>query len=145
MDGELNPYHVEKQDLSKGDVAKIIMLHNEKDMLFSEMELLDSDDPSLRSYAKKIEDLEFRMQDAWKWDRDATKHTHWFQAPHCTCPSMDNWDEQVYGVGGRRWITGGCPLHSPIVFVPLTNKRYSRTLVICSWLILAAIAVWFNS
>ena len=113
MDHTLNPLLVEEQDLSKGDIAKITMLHNEKDMLFKEMEQLDSDDPSLRSYVEKIEDIEFRMQDAWKWDRDATKHTHWFQAPHCTCPVLDNWDEQYFGIG-RRWMTGGCPLHSII-------------------------------
>lgn len=108
MDGILNPKFVKEQDLTKADEAKIHLLHNEKQMLFAEMEKLEADDPSLRSYVAKIEDLEFRMQDAWKWDRDADKHTHWFQAPHCKCPQMDNWDM----AGTKYRVTNGdCPLH----------------------------------
>ena len=108
MEGLLNPKFVKDQKLTKGDIAKITLLHNEKDMLFAEMKELEADDPSLRSYVERIQDLEFRMQDAWKWDRDADKHTHWFQAPHCKCPYMDNWD--LFGTKYRT-ITGSCPLH----------------------------------
>ena len=107
----LNQRLVEKQGLSRGDVAKIKMLHNEREMLFKKMEALDpvADRHELREHCvKDLERLEFALQEAWKFPQDAKMHSWWFRAPHCSCPYMDNQD--MLGTE-YKYINGDCPLH----------------------------------
>lgn len=82
----LNPFLVEQQKLTKRDVKKIFKLHQEKSLVFDEMET--SDDLRL---VEEVKQLEFKLQDAWKFPRDKNWH-RWFEVPRCTCPKMDNID-----------------------------------------------------
>ena len=94
------------------NVEQILDLHCEQIDLYEKAQNAKSSD-ELKELAVDLEDLEFRMQDAWNWKRDATKHTHWLFIPHCTCPKMDNRDP-IYA--GRRIISGSCPVHSTGAF-----------------------------
>lgn len=53
------------------------------------------------------QDNQFRLQDAWGFERDATKHRFWY-VPRCTCPKMDNDDRYFVGM---YYISVSCPVH----------------------------------
>ena len=36
-------------------------------------------------------DIQYKLQDAWGFERDSNYHRFW-DLPHCTCPVMDNND-----------------------------------------------------
>jgi len=59
-----------------------------------------------------IEEIEFLMQRAWGFEEDAAFHTWWYQAPHCTCPPIDN--AERFG-SKNKVIRQDCPLHGKIV------------------------------
>ena len=101
----LNPTLIEKQKLSPKDIDLLESLHFEMNNLknLSLEEISDIDE-----YITQIENLEYDMQEAWKFDRDSTYHTHWFTDPKCTCPKLDNYDLQ--GID-RKIISLKCPLH----------------------------------
>ena len=56
-----------------------------------------------------LEKLEFAMQDAWGFNKDAKMHTWWLRPKSCTCPKIDNLDPAYYGNG--KIIVSSCPLH----------------------------------
>lgn len=57
-----------------------------------------------------IEDIEFTLQGLWKFPRDVTFHSHWFEIKGCTCPQMDNLDPKFRGRG--KITAGDCPWHA---------------------------------
>ena len=87
-------------------LPEIIALHQERAEL-EEFMKLESDLFVLRQYDKLYTDIEFRLQDAWGFPRDAHYHRFW-NRPKCLCPQYDNDDS--YGTG-YSYITAGCPLH----------------------------------
>ena len=54
--------------------------------------------------------VEYRMQDAWGFPRDATRHTHWRLVPGCACPEGGN--RPLLGVPVRL-VADDCPFHGP--------------------------------
>ncbi len=100
-ESRLNKHLVEQQKLSEEDVRKIQGLHCEKDALYDQIE--ESGDPSI---LKEIEEVEFKLQDAWKFPRDVMYHRHW-EVPGCSCPRLDSIDDYPYA----KHYSGGCPLH----------------------------------
>jgi hypothetical protein len=96
---KLNSYLVIKQDLSNRDIAKIKKLHKKKNKLFSMVKywLKKGEFRKVIQSGKKIQEIEFSMQKAWKFNLDESKHTHWFLNPACSCPKMDNFDR--FGTG----------------------------------------------
>jgi hypothetical protein len=81
-------------------------LHVERLELEQFMEV-ESDPFILKQYNKLYTDIEFRLQDAWGFPRDANYHRFW-RRPKCLCPQYDNDDS--YGTG-YSYITASCPLH----------------------------------
>ena len=108
----INERLVKKLGLSPERRAAIIDLHEQRKGIFETMSRLNPSKTRarevLRSYVPLIESIEFKLQEEWGFDRDRSKHTWWFRAPHCQCPYYDNQDI-VYA--GQRIINASCPLH----------------------------------
>lgn len=103
----LNERLILQQKLSEGEVEHILRLHEHKLKLCAKMEALPPDNPKVKAYAKELEQLEFLLQEAWKFPRDANYHRFW-EMPHCTCPKMANDDAYPSGYYVR---TRDCPAH----------------------------------
>jgi len=56
-----------------------------------------------------IEDLEHALQGLWRFERNASYHTHWLDIAGCSCPKMDNLDPLYWGF--RRVINRECKWH----------------------------------
>lgn len=85
----LNKNLVETQKLSELDVDVLKALHCDRLRLFEKM-TGTHDSKELKRLALEMKEIEFSMQEAWKFPRDEKKHSWWFQLPKCTCPKMDN-------------------------------------------------------
>ena len=111
----LNPRLIQRQGLIPPEVAKIISLHELKDELFDKVKKLDpevlADKLEMRSFVNMLEEIEFDMQKAWKFDVNRDYHTHWYQIPHCKCPYADNLERM--GVE-QRVIRKDCPCHGEL-------------------------------
>lgn len=103
----LSPHLAVKQNLNIEDLETIRKVHIKRLKLFEKIES-ENDIVKLRKLADKVTEIEFELQDAWKFDRDAKFHSWWFNAPKCTCPKLDN-NERI-GTG-TFIINGNCLLH----------------------------------
>ena len=103
----LNEHLILQQKLSESEVLQILKLHEYKLTIRAKMRALPSDNPKIKAYAKDLERVEFLLQDAWKFERNINYHKFW-EAPHCTCPKMDNDDAYPTGYYVRHL---GCPVH----------------------------------
>lgn len=103
----LNERLVLQQKLSESEVAEILRLHEYKLTIRAKMKALPPDNPKIKAYAKDLEQIEFLLQDAWKFERNINYHKFW-EAPHCTCPKMDNDDAWPTGYYVKNF---GCPVH----------------------------------
>jgi len=107
----LNPFFVLTQNLEKDNLDKITKLHNELHDLFKEIEEC-TEPKEYPNYIQKVETIEYALQEAWKFDRDATKHSWWYKIPHCQCPDLDN--RERWGVA-QRVINKECPVHGELL------------------------------
>ena len=88
----------------------IIHLHEVKYLLMVEMDSSSSSGMGsdvLKTYAKLITEVEFKLQDAWGFPRNNDYHRFW-DLPGCKCPKMDNDDRWPTGY---YVINGDCPIH----------------------------------
>jgi len=77
---------IEQNNVSDDDVLTLTILHQEKDSLFELLEEIDDKtDAEIYEIVLEIEDLEFLMQQVWKFKQDKKYHTHWAYTPNCTC------------------------------------------------------------
>lgn len=110
----LSSHLIKQQNRTEEDIDNIVDLHNELHKAFDHMEAVDLEDEGaqkhLQDCAIVVKEIEFRLQEAWGFERNEDCHSWWFQVPHCTCPVLDNWD---YVGCELAVITGGCPIHSP--------------------------------
>jgi len=107
IESYVSPKLVVKQRITYEELDVIKMIHREKIDLFKAIE--EEDDPvKLKELAKQITDIEYCLQDAWKFERDIKNHTLWFNAPKCTCPKIDNMDDLGSGFAH---MASDCPLH----------------------------------
>lgn len=109
----LNTRLVKQQGLNKDEEQGIINLHIRKQNLFDEMDraLLIGDKDELKRLDALVTDLEFVLQDAWRFPRDIKFHKFW-ERPGCSCPRMDNNDAWPTGYYVR---SGGCLIHGDLV------------------------------
>lgn len=111
----LNPHLIVKQGLNEDEVRLLEELHEKRLNLFKLMASCDpkmkGDRVMLAEYAQQVEQLEFRMQEAWKFDKDRNMHSWWFRVPHCRCPKLDN--EEHIGTP-YRIFTQDCPVHGEL-------------------------------
>lgn len=71
-----------------------------------------SDRHHLRGIARRVEELEFHLQRLWRFDQDASYHTHWLRIPGCTCPV----DANIALRGHKlRLIAKNCPVFGDAV------------------------------
>lgn len=106
----LNARLIEKQGLRATEIEQLCSLHDIREELFEAMKNLnpETDPRKLQQCALLVQDIEFRLQKAWKFPQDPNFHTWWFVTPHCTCPVLDNMDY----AGSSLYATDhACPLH----------------------------------
>ena len=103
----LNERLIIQKGLSEAEVEQILRLHEYKLTIRGKMKALPPNNPKIRAYAKELEQLEFLLQEAWKFPRDANFHRFW-EMPHCTCPKMDNEDAYPSGYYVKNL---SCPVH----------------------------------
>ena len=101
----INEKTLDKQQ-AWGNLDTIKELH--KARLSLEDLMKSTDVPSiLRACDNLYAEIEFALQDAWLFPRDANYHRVW-NRPKCKCPKMDNDDAYP---SGYRYVAGNCPLH----------------------------------
>lgn len=111
----LSPNMVLVQNLSVDDLDKLILLHEKLHSLFDEMRECKNM-AVLPSYVKRVEEIEYEMQLAWKFPKDPSKHCWWYRVPHCKCPEIDN--QENWGIP-RRVINRECPVHGNLLTLSL--------------------------
>jgi hypothetical protein len=102
----LNQNLISRNELNEGDVSKLSKLHHIKWCFFNLAEKLE-DKNELKSISEIITQIEFQLQNVWKFNQDSVYHKFW-EIPKCSCPKMDN--EEVYGTG-HRYINTNCLYH----------------------------------
>jgi hypothetical protein len=105
----LNHYLVRKQGLDQDQVDYIKDLHielHERQMSIADKDVLTEAEATV--YIDAIENLEFQLQEAWGFPRDANRHTNWFLDPNCDCAKLDNRD--ALGCV-ERYYNSGCKVH----------------------------------
>jgi len=107
---KLNPNLVAKQNLTNKDIALIRKLHKKKNKLFKMAKYYLKKHYMLRARdtGRLLEEIEFKMQDAWGFERNSDMHTHWVFNPACNCPKLDNIDKFYTGY---REYSGTCIVH----------------------------------
>lgn len=101
----LNLALIKKQDCLE-NVSAILEKHRERLEIHVAM-METSDSTLLQLYDQMYTDVEFELQDLWKFERNANFHRFW-ERPKCGCPRMDNMDWYPY----KSVISGGCKVHS---------------------------------
>lgn len=107
---KINKVLLLKQNCAE-NLAKIKELHQQKRDIYQKI-ILSEDADFLKKYAEQITDIEFQLQDAWKFPRDRNFHRFW-ETPKCRCPRMDNEDHYPHGY---YFFSLDCPLHGQISF-----------------------------
>jgi len=124
---EYNQKLIKENGLTSKDVKKLDPLYDELNEIFSEMNEYkgkELTEEKSTEFIKRIEDLEFRMQEAWKFPKSDSFHKYWRLNPLCECPQMDN--DDMFGTD-TRVISQECPLHGFLI----KNKRdYKKELII---------------
>ena len=105
----LNAELIKKQKVDKAGIEMIKYLHGMRSRIYDLMEAV-TDEDQLKRLFRLATDVEFLLQDAWKFERNIFMHP-WYKVPKCTCPKMDNKDPFYYG--GGKVIVGDCPWHWP--------------------------------
>lgn len=105
---KLNARMVERQNLSPEDIEVVKALHLKRIALHEVMET--ADESLLKELDEKCTKLEFEIQKAWGFKKDAKRHRFW-ERPRCSCPSMDNNDNYPTGIYS---IDQGCLLHGSV-------------------------------
>jgi len=102
----LNQSLIAKQGLTLSELITIEELHKTKQLLIWRMKHSKKPE-TLRRLANEITEIEYQLQDAWKFPRDVNFHRFW-ELPGCVCPVADN---------RERWGSGysihsqDCPIH----------------------------------
>lgn len=99
-----------QQGLSREEVEYVKHLHKLRLEVEEQMRIAPTKH-ILRGFNSCWTDLQFLLQDAWKFPRDSTRHRFW-EVPRCSCPRMDNEDSYP----NRYYtISCNCEVHGDIV------------------------------
>ncbi|WOZ57459.1 hypothetical protein [Pseudomonas phage vB_PseuGesM_254] len=96
-----NYAYAKSRGISDDDILLMEKEYAELDALLSRPD--DFENPVL-----KIENIEFRLQELWKFGKDKDKHSYWMQIDGCTCPIEDNLER--FGAGYRVY-SNSCKWH----------------------------------
>jgi hypothetical protein len=102
----LNERLIERQGLTEEAIKKLVNLHYDKLDIYQTAKNT-KDNNLLKELATKLREVEFAMQEAWGFKRDATYH-EWYNIPKCTCAKLDNYD-----LRGTKYsiVDALCPVH----------------------------------
>jgi hypothetical protein len=103
---KLNLNLIKKQGINKATLQKIKTLHLHKLMIYDLMDQIDNS-VQLKNFDQILTELEFELQDAWGFPRDARYHKFW-NRPCCACAKLDN--EDAYPTGYYNY-NDNCLLH----------------------------------
>lgn len=107
-DVHLNPKLIREKHISSARVKKILHIYKQLDKLFIKMR--DNPKCDLRKSSNRFHNLQYRLQDAWKFPKDICYHKFWL-LPKCECPKMDN--DDAYPTG-RYVMNSACPIHGDV-------------------------------
>lgn len=88
----INQKLVEQRNISKESVLEIEKLYKNIDKLFN-LAKKDKDltyPGSGKKYINSLREIEFKLQELWKFDKDISKHSYWNKLEKCSCPKLDN-------------------------------------------------------
>lgn len=105
----LNSYLVNTQGISAEGVELLKNLH----VLRLEVEEIMAgcnDAEHLHKCFETWTDIQYLLQDAWKFQRSVLYHMFW-TVPKCSCPKMDNRDNYPYGY---YTYDTSCPVHGTL-------------------------------
>lgn len=97
----LNWNLAQEKNLTWKQMQEIMRLHTERVDVFKQMKKTKSL-KKLIKLAIEIEQIEYRLQDAWKFERNRVSHTHWNRIPECMCKNYP---------GGERFFDSSCRIH----------------------------------
>lgn len=117
----INKFLLRRQDCEENRET-ILELHELKLAIYSMIEETDNRE-ELRDLALDLQEVEFCLQEMWKFEKDAKFHRFW-EYPKCTCPKMDNEDWYPH----RQVISMDCPLHgkSPAELAKIAAEKSIR-------------------
>lgn len=102
---------ITRQGLTKEDIAQLDILYaNLKEVFDRASESTDSKE--LACLSIKVEEIEFELQKAWKFEQNIAMHSYWNKIPNCDCPYYDNRD--LFGTG-KRIYNQSCPVHGHLI------------------------------
>jgi len=113
MDYSFNTRLARERGLSEIEMNKLQKLYNRVNEIFEVQrayidEGIKPDSKLLRSWDQMLHDIEYKIQEIWKFNKDKKFHHYWFEQPFCKCPKMDN--QERVGVGNFI-INCECPIH----------------------------------
>ncbi|KKN29959.1 hypothetical protein LCGC14_0838780 [marine sediment metagenome] len=110
-----------EQNLTGDDILAILASHKLRMMIFDVMKKIEPTSKEnvsrLRHFAKRIQQLEFEAQKQWKFEPDASKHSWWWDIPHCSCPVHANWktwNGRILGIKSdlcKEIVDANCIIH----------------------------------
>jgi tRNA U55 pseudouridine synthase TruB len=116
----LNLDLIKEKNLNETDILNMLKLYKEIENIFKIEEGLIKDfnkkteeeqekiKKELKSFDKRIKEIEFELQKLWRFDQKEFYHKYWFLQPACSCPKMDNYDNLGFD---RRIINCECLIH----------------------------------
>jgi len=103
---------IKRQKLNEEEIQELRILNILKMLVFKKTNTLNKDNLhelyQMQIIGKIVFEMELVAQELWKFGADVTKHTWWYQLPHCLCAVLDNHD--YFGVNYKS-ITKSCPIH----------------------------------
>lgn len=106
----INERLIERQQC-QDNVPLILDLHKERLKVEELLNVDEADDFLIEELYKSWVEIQFKLQDAWKFERNAHFHRPW-DIEGCTCPKMDN--DDMYPTG-RVIMNTECKIHKHLL------------------------------
>lgn len=104
----INPYLINKQNLSKNDVVNLLNLHIQK---FTLEDKFEDNGMEPEQYQKVWTEIQNKIQITWKLNPNEKKHIFW-EMKKCLCPKVEN--EDAYPTG-EYFYSVECPVHKHLI------------------------------
>ena len=105
----LNEALAKRQNISDEQRVNLQFLYKKLDDLIREEQLEErlSDKNVAKDYVRRMQNIEFQLQENWNFSKDPLCHTWWNSFDNCRCPKMDN-NERF---GHEKIHRQDCPFH----------------------------------
>ena len=105
MDVRLNRQLLKKQNIDDATERELLLTHKE---LYE----IKQNPEKYKNVLELVTDLEYRLQELWRFPKDSKFHTHQFEIKTCKCPWMDNLER----AGSGMFIYNQqCPIHNYLI------------------------------